>query len=521
MSASIPRYQKACLAADDLNSAVYLVGAASSEAGLLEVNYISLADGLSNLSSKRVAHQIDSQKWASGAEKACYAYKLPTEANAVVKVIQFGPGASFMSFFSHGAAGAVADPTFFASLQFQSSKLFSWIGSFTGTNINMFHMYAVTANPVSGSRWVGLRMGFVTANGDYSEALTNQYPSALEPLLSVGTYTPATTGTSQGYSVIFYKAGHGQVFATTSNDQATSNNTITLVALESAGDVIMNGIKITEDAFSVTVGETGYVLDRANDGISTVVYSITPKSSSSLSLVASKGPSIPFSTAMAGTAVKEKIIIYTTPEFGPGVINRFDPAKGTWSGNGLLSTTDPITPTPTLDPTSSTSSIGSIVGGIVGGIIIIAIAIFFFVRRRRQNTPKSTDSGAELVQLSSNVNKFDGNDQANVQCGQGYVAYEGGYPQPPSFVPPPPAINWGADTAYKVPTELKETPVSPTATSSSYVSPSSYRDSTLSPGSHESVQAKSVRYSVSHGPQYVPYSSVAASEARSPQAVNP
>ncbi|KAG0375248.1 hypothetical protein BGX24_009360, partial [Mortierella sp. AD032] len=363
MSTSIPRYLKACLATDDLNSAVYLVGASSSVLGRLEVNRISLADGLSNLSSVQVANPTEPLKWVSGQDKACYAYKSSNQANTVVKVIQFGSGSSYMSFFSPGA-GAVPDPTSFSSLEFKSSKLLSWIGSFTGTNFNMFHMYAVDAVASTGSHWVGLRMALVSSTGSSFKAFTNKYPSPLEPLLSVGTYTPATTDISQGYSVIFYKAGNGQVFATTSNDQAASNNTLTLVELESAGDVTMNDIKITEDAFSVTMGETGYVLDRANDGISTVVYSITPKSSSSLNLVASKGPSIPFSTAMAGTAVKEKIIIYTTPESGPGVINRFDPAKGTWSGNGLLSTTGPITPTPTLDPTSSKSSIGPIMGGI-------------------------------------------------------------------------------------------------------------------------------------------------------------
>ncbi|KAG0378647.1 hypothetical protein BGX24_003261, partial [Mortierella sp. AD032] len=287
----------------------------------------------------------------------------------------------------------------------------------------------------------------------------------------------------------------------------------------------------------------------ANDGISTVVYSITPKSSSSLNLVASKGPSVPFSKTMAGTALNQNIITYTVPESGPGVINRFDPAKGIWSGDGLLpTTTGPITATPTPDPPSSKSSIGAIVGGVAGGILIIAIAVFFFVRRRRQNTPKSTDS-AELAQLSPNVNKFDGNiqghgqhdqgnvqysqgyvpyeqgyvqhDQGYVQHNQGYVAYEEGYPQPPTFIPPPSTVNRDIlDTSCKVPTEPEETQASPTATSSSYVSPTSYRDSTLSTGSPEFVVEKTNRSLVSHGPQYFPNSPVVASDARSPQSIS-
>ncbi|KAG0275040.1 hypothetical protein BGZ95_009238, partial [Linnemannia exigua] len=174
------------------------------------------------------------------------------------------------------------------------------------------------------------------------------------------------------------------------------------------------------------------------------------------------------------------------------------------------------------------SSIGPIVGGVVGGILVIAIAVFLFVRRRRQNTPKPTDS-TELAQLSTDANKFDGTDQGHGQYDQGnvqyvqghvpyeqgylqpdqgcvqheqeYVAYEQGYPQPPSIIPPPPTVNRNiTDSAYKVPAEPEVTPASPTATSSSYVSPTSYRDSTFSPGSPESVVEKADRFSVSNAP---------------------
>ncbi|KAG0275784.1 hypothetical protein BGZ95_008379 [Linnemannia exigua] len=166
MATSIPSYQKACLAADDFNAALYLVGVSNSQPGLLEINHIPLANGLNNLTFTQFDSQPDTQKWASGAEKACYAYKGPTDANAVVKVIQFGSATSYMSYFS--STGVVADPTFFGTLKFQSSKLFSWVGSFTVTGFNVFHMYAISPS-IANSRWVGLRMGFVASRGGYTQ----------------------------------------------------------------------------------------------------------------------------------------------------------------------------------------------------------------------------------------------------------------------------------------------------------------------------------------------------------------
>jgi hypothetical protein len=91
---------------------------------------------------------------------------------------------------------------------------------------------------------------------------TDQYPSSPDPLLSVGTYTPATSGISVGYSVIFDKSGRGQVFTATVNDQAASNNSIILVSLSNPGTVNMNGITLSSDALSVTLENTGYILDR-------------------------------------------------------------------------------------------------------------------------------------------------------------------------------------------------------------------------------------------------------------------
>lgn len=166
--ASIPSYQQACLASDTRNSAVYLVGGASSVAGMLEVNYVSLTN-INAPTFRSIGSSINSLKWSAGAPKACYAAPSSNQANSIIKVVQFGRGTSYMSYISPG--GAVADPTSFTGLEFQSPKLFGWVGSFTTSNYNVYHMYAVSASTstVEKSHWISLRLSFLSTGGSLSE----------------------------------------------------------------------------------------------------------------------------------------------------------------------------------------------------------------------------------------------------------------------------------------------------------------------------------------------------------------
>ncbi|KAF9910580.1 hypothetical protein EC991_006139 [Linnemannia zychae] len=388
MSATIPSYQRACLAPDTLNSAVYLVGGAASVPGQLEVNYVSVAD-INAPTARPIGNQLNPTKWASGAPKACFAYPSSAQANSVIKVIQFGAGTSYMSYISPD--GAIAEPTFFASLEFQSPKLFSWIGSFTATNYNMFHMYTVTPSNVTGSRWVGLRMSFAPNGGSYSEGVTDQYPSSPDPLLSVGAYTPVSSGTSRGYSVIFDKTGRGQVFTATGSDQATSNNTITLVSLSNPGTVNMNGITLSSDALSVTMEGTGYILDKAKDSDSTVIYSITPGTSTTLQPVSIKGGAPAFLPSLSATVMNKQIVTYSAPVGGTPYFNSFDTTTQTWGGANLIN--KPIVTGPKGpdggDGSSKSTPIGAIVGGIVGALVVVALGIFLFIRHRRTQRNKA------------------------------------------------------------------------------------------------------------------------------------
>ncbi|KAF9333392.1 hypothetical protein BGZ91_011268 [Linnemannia elongata] len=330
--AGIPSYQQACLAPDTRNSAVYLVGGSSSVAGLLEVNYISLTN-INAPTIRSIGSNVNTLKWAAGAPKACFPAPSSDQANSVIKVIQFGHGASYMSYIS--PEGVVADPTSFAGLEFQSPKLFGQI--------------------------------------------TGLYPSAVDPLLSVGTYTPTSVGDSHGYSVVFDKQGKGQVFTAIGSDQATVNNTISVLVLSNPGNVNMNGIVLSSDAVSVTMGDTGYILDKSKDANTIVLYSITPGSSSTLQKVSNNGDAPAFFPSIAVAALNKQLVVYSAPPGGTPYFNSFDTTTGTWGGINLIHAPGP----------SGSKSVGAIIGGVVGGLLVIALLAFLFFRRRNNRRRKA------------------------------------------------------------------------------------------------------------------------------------
>ncbi|KAF9142781.1 hypothetical protein BG015_000665 [Linnemannia schmuckeri] len=346
-----------------------------------------------------------------------------------------------------------------------------------------------------------------------NQQLANPLPPGTNPidsnqaLLAVGTYGLYNTTASQGYTTVFDKSGEaGQIqTAAGSLPSGAGNGTQAAVTLGAPMPVNMNGIKLTADAIPVTMETIGYILDKADNG-STVVYSINPSNSSTLNRVYAAGDSLPFSSILAASALYNGILTYSSNRTVAS-FNVFNIKSGKWSGDGLVSAA-------VVDPNPKPSApIAAIIGGVVGGLLVIALAMFFFFRRRRQSAQKSADN-AELAQLNSDENKIAGFDQGYVQYDHGYVQYDQGYQHTPTFFPPPPPpINQGADESYKV--DAAASPTNP------YVSPTSYRESiSHSPESPESLFSKSVKSTASHGPQYVPNNSIAASDARSPQAVS-
>lgn len=281
---------------------------------------------------------------------------------------------------------------------------------------------------------------------------------------------------------------------------------------------------------------------------------------------------------MVASALNNQILTYSVNK-NVAYFNIFDVSSSTWSGNGLVSG-------PAMDalpPSSKPSTpIGAIVGGTVGGLLVIALALFFFIRRRRQSAPKSGNA-AELAQASPEANKFDGPGQGHVQQydpgyiqydqaqspyiqaqvqydpiqdqysqegqaqyglahaqpDQGYVTYEQqAYHHSSTFIPPPPPVNQDSDVSYKVyqpestqamadidasykvpHSDLTEDSIySPTVVNSSPYISPASYRDSFQPGSPESVRAK-VSSGAAQGPQLVPNTLVVVTEARSPQVV--
>ncbi|KAF8944164.1 hypothetical protein BGZ47_004560, partial [Haplosporangium gracile] len=483
----VPSYQWACLAADENRQSFYLVG--SSTGGNLDVFYGT------NISDNQVNHVATYNKegtWSSDCPKACFTSKL---VNAYLD-------------------GKVDDPEHYSvqPTTFVSPKLFAWSGQMTN-----YDLFTVLTNYISPgySQWASDLQPFEGTNlSSLNRFDLSHYPVA-DPLLALGTYTPSTGINSTGYTIVFDKLGEALAYNTTGTSATSPTNTTPPMTLSPGIRVNMSNIVLTKNAIPVTMSTTGYILDRAKDGFSTVIYSITPGKSYTLQEVVNTGLSPLFTDNMAAAALSQRIITYTSPPGANAYFNSFDTVAGTWSGQNLVASRK--------SSSSNNTPVGAIVGGVLGGLILLAIFIILFIRRRRQNARKSVNIAQPEVGniiATSTTDDMDGSEL-------GYVQYAPGYPLPPSFIPPPPPF-----TSHNDNNNLKEyDPAqhhvhrSMSAESdltvldlanpyfSSYVSPYSYRESQMTnmsqmvPNGPEMRQVEPRKSSSSlrmQGPQYIP-----------------
>ncbi|KAF8944167.1 hypothetical protein BGZ47_004563 [Haplosporangium gracile] len=491
----VPVYNQACIASDSSRNQTSFYLAGSSQPGHLDVDYFNNFE--SPPAPNPVATQTDQNAWDTNAKKLCFTRPNQQLTNPGVYVVQLGSGSTYIALAQTN--NVVSDAVTFSGVSFTNPKLFAWNGKHE--EHDMFIAATNITFIAEANAWTGFRLDFTNSHENYRSD---------QALLAVGTYGLYNSTASQGHTTVFDKSGEtGQIqTATGSLPSGAINDTQPAVTLGTPMSVIMMGTKLTANAIPVTMGTIGYILDKADNG-STVVYSINPSNSSTLNRVYVAGDSLPFSNILAASALYNGILTYSS-NGTVASFNVFDINSGKWNGNGLVSAD-------VVRPNSSTPT-AAIIGGVIGGLLVIAIAICFFIRRRRQSAQESVDN-AELTQLNSDENKtagFEGEyvqyDHEYVQYDQEYIQYHQGYQHTPTFFPPPSTlINQGADESYKV-----DGPASP---ANPYVSPTSYRESTShSPGSPETLFSKSVKSTVSHGPQHVPNSSVATSDVRSPQA---
>lgn len=83
-----------------------------------------------------------------------------------------------------------------------------------------------------------------------------------DAMLVVGTYGSYSGNTSQGYTIVFDKSSRGQIFPATGNLLASPTNFVPAVALGMPTVVNMNGITLSPNAITITMGSVAYILDK-------------------------------------------------------------------------------------------------------------------------------------------------------------------------------------------------------------------------------------------------------------------
>ncbi|KAG0038706.1 hypothetical protein BGZ82_011101 [Podila clonocystis] len=369
MSVAVPAYKNVCIAPDRSGSAVWLIGVSVAAEGHLEAYKINISN-INSPTATLVASQSDIRFWSSQAQKACFHFPGNGRiVNSPIVIQQFGTKSVFTNVYPNGTIDSAKDFSNAGGVGFVSPKTFSLSGA-----VGDLNWFTALANDL---HWTGLRLnGTAAMNSSYDFSIS-QYP-IVNPLVSVGAFIPTSNTPAQGYHIVFDNIGGGVIYTTLANT-APIYNQDHILSLSNPQNVDMNGIKLTTSAVPVTMYSIAYIIDQAPDG-STVLYTINPGYFPKLQRVSVQGNVPPFSPSIAATALNSQIVVYRTSSSGVSTssLNSFDTVRGTWSGPSLIEVYVPSS-------FPSEAPLGAIIGGVVGGLVVIALAIGFFVYRRRQN----------------------------------------------------------------------------------------------------------------------------------------
>ncbi|KAG0296454.1 hypothetical protein BGZ96_009407 [Linnemannia gamsii] len=361
MSDPLPIYPRPCLAADEDNNALFLLGVSTTGIGKMESSYINLGN-VNSPSIKALGSQVDVDSWATNAPKACFTYPSDVHPNSPIMLVQYGPFKNFMSIMN--AKGEFTNATYFAGIAFMSPRQFSMVGD--SGDYAWFAALTNVTDPITKSNWSGVRLNFTSGIGDYIDT----------PLLSVGTYGSTPTTAWSGNNIVFDAQGGGYIYPSVGALDRVSH----VITQSAAKLVVMNGISLTGDSVPVTMEGTAYILDKAADG-STALYSITPTQSTTLQRVTRTGGAPAFNPSMVAVAMNKLIVTYSMVNTTTAYLNTFDTTTNVWAGLGLVGV-----------PSSSDNSgsngksapLGAIIGGVVGGLVLIALVAFLFIRNKRR-----------------------------------------------------------------------------------------------------------------------------------------
>ncbi|KAF9088036.1 hypothetical protein BGX23_007682 [Mortierella sp. AD031] len=360
----VPIYPKPCIAADEDNHGLYLVGVAPTGVGRLESSYISLGN-VNSPEVKPLGSQVDVDAWSTSAPKACFTYPSDVHPNSPIFVVQYGVFKSYMSVMT--ADGKFTESSYFEGIGFISPKLFSMTGD--SGDFAWFAALTNVTDPQTQSNWFGVRLNFTTGMNSFINTA------------------------SQGYNVVFDKQGGGQAFSSSSSSGGLNAND-RIITLSAPKTVSMSGITLSADAVPITMETTGYILDKAADG-STAIYSITPSQSTTLQRVTRTGGAPPFSASMVAVAMSKEIVTYSMVNTTTAYFNIFDTTTGAWTGPGLIGV-----PGSSTDGGggSNKAPLGAIIGGVVGGIVVIALVAFLFIRQRRSKRKSAAKNASSAEQ---------------------------------------------------------------------------------------------------------------------------
>ncbi|KAG0223447.1 hypothetical protein BGW42_005899 [Actinomortierella wolfii] len=364
-------YKYPCLVQDPLEpNNVLVIGINGTTDATLEMTRVDLSD-IMKPRARRINSVPDPTVWSPTLDRVCDVYPRENwiDSVPVFYMRQFGEKSYMVDMLSNGTVYKA----FTMTPPLVAPKLYSSVGEYRS------HKWVTAlssqADSFTGSPWAGHDI-YQNSTGTYvfyTFRLQN-YPPA-DARLSVGTYGASSSMPVFGYLTVFDAKGmKGWVYQTTSSYQTEESST-SLQALAAPVEVDMNGIQLSSEAISITMGSVGYIADRAMDG-TTVLYSISPdsKSTPKLTCVPVNGKVPRFLPGRACTVMSSnKLLLFggIWSNNPTSIFNIFDTSSLSWSGPYLEDPEPPETTKP---------NIGAIVGGITAAVLVLVLALFLYRR---------------------------------------------------------------------------------------------------------------------------------------------
>ncbi|KAG0264642.1 hypothetical protein DFQ27_001094 [Actinomortierella ambigua] len=407
---TVPTYTNPCVVTDVYTPAsVFVMGVSDTTPGQLEIHRVDLAD-VYHPRATLLSSQTNRTLWDASSEKLCDVFGLDKRADfwqrPSVFIQQFGGSTS-------NSSTALVLPNGTVSAMWSnvapkaSARLFSPTGAVTGHKWYTF--MAPARDPATQPVWRSVEITNGPIMSDHVEPPLSSYP-ADDTLLTVGTFNTAFMAPAPGHLMTFDRSGAvGLVYATSSTPLQVSN--IHLQTLSNPLPLDMEGTVLTKHAYPISMGATGYIIDKTPSN-TTVLYSVRPSSGSyNLHKVNVEGNVPPFLQGRVATTRGTQIILFGGQLDDHTPVAKFaiyDTVTNAWSGPDLVKSPPPPSSSAGTPPIGGYigspsggghagghhSDLGAIVGGVVSGIITVLVGVFLFHRHKQMKGSNDRDSRA-------------------------------------------------------------------------------------------------------------------------------